>query len=428
MRKILEYTLRDEDLAVTAGGLVNLVLKNCIKVTGHEISGAKFTPDGITADGRKVYVNERIRPGQTLRVVLPEVEDATSRIIAVKPPFAIDILYEDEDLVIVNKPAGVVVHPSPGHYQDTLANYLAWMLEQRGEKSVCRIIGRLDKETSGAIVFAKNRASAARLTSERMHDTLRRTYVALVHGSFSRDGRPSEGSVEAPLDKVPNVLMLRQVVGSGEGHRAVTHYRVLGEFTIRTNLSDDAMACNSSEPDDIDTTTINITNTNASNAKAGCTIAESTEQVEDVTLLELHIDTGRTHQIRVHMASIGHPLVGDTLYNGQYDPQQSYAIEVPADLDHPNIHNEAAGMTEEDDSNCRNADCPSQRQYGKLRPAEPIYSLHVKSMADGTDRALLHAIRLEMVQPFTGEAIGVCAPLPDDFPDEARKLINESLQ
>ena len=167
MEKVLEYTLREEDLAITAGGLVNLILKNCVRVTGHEISAAKFTRDGITCGGRTVHVSERILPGQTLRVVLPEDERRAGKILPVEPPEDLDILYEDEDLVIVNKPAGTAVHPSPGHYAGTMANYLAYHLQQQGQGSVCRIIGRLDKETSGALVFAKNRAGAARLTRER---------------------------------------------------------------------------------------------------------------------------------------------------------------------------------------------------------------------------------------------------------------------
>ncbi len=180
MEKVLEYTLREEDLAITAGGLVNLILKNCVRVTGHEISAAKFTRDGITCGGRTVHVSERILPGQTLRVVLPEDERRAGKILPVEPPEDLDILYEDEDLVIVNKPAGTAVHPSPGHYAGTMANYLAYHLQQQGQGSVCRIIGRLDKETSGALVFAKNRAGAARLTRERQSGELQRTYLALV--------------------------------------------------------------------------------------------------------------------------------------------------------------------------------------------------------------------------------------------------------
>ncbi len=346
MDKILEYTLREEDLESTAGGLVNLILKNCIRVTGHEISAAKFTPDGITADGAKVLVSQRLLPGQTLRVILREDEEAAGRILPVKSPSDLEILYEDEDLIVINKPAGVVVHPSPGHYADTLANYVAWYLKESGQGSACRIIGRLDKETSGAILFAKNRAGAARLTGERAVNSLKRTYIALVRGWFDE----SSGSIDAPLEKAPNVLMLRQVAKEGTGMKAFTVYRVLLQTYV--DKEDGAGSVNPVK----------------------------------VSLLEVQIDTGRTHQIRVHMASIGHPLVGDTLYDGSYDPSQSRVV------------------------------MPAQEE-GR----EPVYSLKVSSMADGTGRrALLHAARLELVQPFTGTALDITAPLPSDFPPQCR--------
>ncbi len=349
MDKILEYTLREEDLESTAGGLVNLILKNCVRVTGHEISAAKYTPDGITADGRKVFVSERILPGQTLRVVLSEDKEAAGRILPVRPPFDLQVLHEDEDLIIINKPAGVVVHPSPGHYADTLANYCAWYLQENGQGSACRIIGRLDKETSGAILFAKNRASAARLTGERAKNTLKRTYIALVRGWFE----DSEGTVDTPLEKAPNVLMLRQVAQGGSGMKALTAYRVL----LRTQIE---------ETDDT-----------------------GSAAPVNVSLLEVHIDTGRTHQIRVHMASIGHPLVGDTLYDGSFDPSESCVV-TPA------------------------------KEEGR----EPVYSLKVSSMADGSGRrALLHAVRLELIQPFTGAAVDVTAPLASDFPPQCRGIL-----
>ena len=340
MEKVLEYTLREEDLAITAGGLVNLILKNCVRVTGHEISAAKFTKDGITCGGRTVHVSERILPGQTLRVVLPEDERQAGKILPVKPREALDILYEDEDLVIVNKPAGIAVHPSPGHYHDTMANYLAFHLQQQGQGSVCRIIGRLDKETSGALVFAKNRAGAARLTRERQKHEFQRAYLALVENPFPPDAR--EGVIDADIDRIPGVLLKRRIVENGGGERAVTRYRVL---------------CQS-----------------AAHALVMC-----------------RLETGRTHQIRLHMAGIGHPLCGDRIYG-------SHAPEPKTDLRSGKVSDNSGVFSEK-------TEC--------IYEADDI-------LADSSERAMLHAAALRLLQPFTGTEISVTAPIPEDFAYKCR--------
>jgi 23S rRNA pseudouridine1911/1915/1917 synthase len=225
MKKILRYTLTTKDLETTAGGLVNLVLKNCVWVTGHEISAAKFTPDGITCDGQLIHVSERMQPGQTLQVILPE-DPEKSPMIPVKPPedCPLDILYEDEDIIALNKPAGVVVHPSPGHYKDTMANYVSYYCEMKGEPCVCRIAGRLDRETSGVLIFAKNRASSARLARQRQEGTFVRTYLAIVEGILPEE----EAILQGAMAQVPGLLMKRKMTKAPDGKKAITHYRVLG--------------------------------------------------------------------------------------------------------------------------------------------------------------------------------------------------------
>ena len=331
MDKILSYTLRQDDLEKTAGGLVNLILKECVRVTGHEISAAKFLEDGITCDGKLVHVSERILPGQTLRVRLPEEKDGGKLVAA---PGRIRILYEDEDLIAVDKAAGEVVHPCPGHYMDTIANHLTWYLQEQSRQengafeknsegtgkeadaSGLRIIGRLDKETSGVLIFARSRAAAARLQRQRQEGTFVRTYLAICEGVFGENEK--SGVIDRPMEKVPGVLMMMRTCE--RGMRAVTHYEVL-------------------------------------------------EEHQEKSLVRLHIETGRTHQIRVHMAAIGHPLCGDTLYGS------------------------SAGTRED------------------LR--------HVKSMPDGEQegsrRALLHAVSVECGQPFTGEKIRIFSELPPDI-------------
>lgn len=299
VEKTLRYVLREEDLERTAGGLVNLVLKECVRVTGHEISGAKFLDRGITCDGRPIRVTERMQPGQTLQIRLPEDADAT-KLIPVRGE--VRLLYMDEDFVAVDKLAGEVVHPCPGHYTDTIANYLTAYLQDA--TSGLRIIGRLDKETSGVLVFARNRAAAARLQRQRQEGGFVRTYEAVCEGLFPEEGR--SGTLDDDLEKVPGVLMKMRTCRRGTGLRAVTHYEVVGE-----------------------------------------------DPAAGRSLLRCRIDTGRTHQIRVHLAGAGHPLVGDTLYG------------------------------------------PGAEEIGD----------HVKSMAYGDGHALLHAVSVECRQPFTGERL-----------------------
>jgi 23S rRNA pseudouridine1911/1915/1917 synthase len=211
-------------------------------------------------------------------------------------PGPVDVVYEDEDLILLNKPAGIAVHPSHGHYRDTLANFLQYYLAQKGNFAPVRAVGRLDKETSGIVVFAKNQLTAARLGSRK--DSIQKEYLALVHGHF----QDKEGLIDAPIARVTGELNKMEVATHGKPAR--THYQVQKE-------------CG------------------------------------DDTLLSLHLDTGRTHQIRVHMASIGHPLVGDQIYGTTADP--------------------------------------------------------------GFSRAALHCFRVKITHPYTGELLKFEVPLPADM-------------
>lgn len=321
MDKVLNYVLRAEDMTSTAGGLVNLILKNCIHVTGHEISHAKFTDNGITADGRRVTVKDRILPGQTLQVILSDEPEET-RVVPSEGP--VEVLYEDDDLLIVNKTAGTVVHPTHGHYDDTVANHVAYYCTRKGQDAVCRLAGRLDRETSGALVFSKNRAAAGRLYMQRQNGIFSRTYLAVVQGCFSEDRK--DGILTKPLEKDPGSLIRQRVAADGSGAPAVTHYRTLAQRT-----------------------------------------AECGDSRCAISLLEVRIDTGRTHQIRVHMADAGHPLLGDTLYGGS-------------------------------------SVLPAQAGTGrKISSGTPV------------PRAMLHAAEVRLLQPFTGEQLHVTAPFPEDF-------------
>ena len=173
------------------------------------------------------------------------------------------ILYEDEDILVINKPADMPVHPSAGNYENTLANGIAWYFAEKGEDFVYRCINRLDRDTTGALILAKNPLSAAILSVQMRNRQICRTYLALVDGVL-----PESGNVDAPIARMDGSVITREV-NFQNGESAVTHYECLAVG-------------------------------------------------KDYSLAELHLETGRTHQIRVHMNYIGHPLPGDFLYNPDY--------------------------------------------------------------------------------------------------------------
>lgn len=226
--------------------------------------------------------SQRIQEGDRIQISVKQ-----------KPPLhaepeaiGLDIVYEDADIVVVNKPRGFVVHPAAGHASGTLVNALLYHGELAGGDNEARpgVVQRIDKDTSGLLVFAKNEAAHAGLAAQFAAHTVRRLYQAIACGGFAEDA----GMVDAPLARKPNDRKARAVVPGGK--RAVTHWRVLERFGERRGVC-------------------GITGANAFGGK--------------FTLLELRLETGRTHQIRVHMAYIGRPLLGDGLYGrsggtGQY--------------------------------------------------------------------------------------------------------------
>lgn len=221
----------------------------------------KLCSDGLVACGeRAVPKNGRLREGEILRITVPE----PVQMDAVPQNIPVEIVYEDEDLLVVNKPKGMVVHPAPGNCDGTLVNALLYHCKGRlsSINGVVRpgIVHRIDKDTSGLLIVAKNDASHAALAEQIKAHRFTRIYNAIVYGGLPKD----EGTVEAPIGRNPNDRMKMCVTDRNSRH-ATTHYRVrerLGEFTN----------------------------------------------------LELRLETGRTHQIRVHMAYIGHPVAGDPVY------------------------------------------------------------------------------------------------------------------
>ena len=220
----------------------------------------------VRVDGRPVKANYKVKPGDTITIMLPYQR----RGFEVHPePIPLNIVYEDDDLLIVNKPAGMVVHPGFGHFSGTLINALAYHLgisqdADATDERMGVLVHRIDKDTSGLLVVAKNEISQLKLAGQFFEHSIKRTYWALVWGNVADDA----GTIEGNIGRDPNDRMRFKVFEDGsQGKTAITHYRVLERFGY-------------------------------------------------TTLVECNLETGRTHQIRVHMNYIGHPLFNDDRYGG----------------------------------------------------------------------------------------------------------------
>ena len=216
----------------------------------------------VTIAGRPAKKNEKTTPGMTVEIELPDPEP-----IDVLPQnIPLDVVYEDADVIVINKPVGLVVHPAPGHPDGTLVNALLYHCGDSlsGINGQLRpgIVHRIDRDTSGLIIAAKNDKAHLALAEQLQDHSLARVYEAVVHGNFRED----EGTVDAPIGRHP-IDRKKMAIDRKDGRRAVTHWTVLGRYNGFTHI-------------------------------------------------QCRLETGRTHQIRVHMASIGHPLVGDPVYGG----------------------------------------------------------------------------------------------------------------
>lgn len=300
-KRVLTYTARAED----AGRPIRDIILYRWKMVHHDVARAKYdTPGGITVNGEVSYVDRRFREGDVLQVILTDFPP--ENIVPEEHP--IEVVYEDEDIICLNKPAGVVVHPSHGHYCDTLANYLAHYYLIKHEPHEIRTVGRLDKDTSGLILFAKSRTMAAHMTEQAEKGIHTKTYFALAEGIFEE----RSGRIEVPIER--EFAGAKKRVAREGGDSALTTYEVVRQY-------------------------------------------------EDYAFLRVRIATGRTHQIRVHMSHIGHPLLGDPIYN-------------PG----------AAG------------------DAGRIEGDGPRIG-----------RAALHAGEIVFYQPFLEKEIRLAAPLPGDF-------------
>ena len=261
----------------------------------------------VLLDEKPLRKNDRLSPGQELEVTLPDPEPLD----VVPQNIPLDVVYEDGDVIVVNKPVGLVVHPAPGHPDSTLVNALLYHCgtSLSGINGTLRpgIVHRIDRDTSGLIIAAKNDRAHLALAAQLQDHTLARTYEAVTVGGLKEDS----GTVDAPIGRHP-VDRKKMAIDRKNGKPAVTHWTVLGRYPGYTHV-------------------------------------------------ECRLETGRTHQIRVHMASIGHPLLGDVV-------------------------------------------------YGSKKPWP------------GLAGQCLHARRLKFIHPTTGQPVEVECPLPDWFQKVLRQI------
>lgn len=342
-------------------------LRQRMGFTKAQISSMKYRENGIRVNGERSRVTYVLQAGELLELQLEDERRASDHLAETEGE--IEMIYEDKDLIAVWKEAGMVLHPSHGHYQDTLTNRLHAYFRKKKEHVTIRSIGRLDRDTEGIVVFAKNQVAAARLWKQKEEGVFWKEYLAVCRGRLEQDlaetelpdrsnGRNSEcaqslldwtdrlhekidaklwHTIDVPIGHLPGDLMKMCV--TPDGKPAVTHYQVLST---------------------------------AQAEKLNCPI-----RVKDGdSLIRVRIDTGRTHQIRVHMAHIGHPLVGDMLYgemSSEYRPYKEDTVIVNSESEPGTRH-----------VSCQR--CSDETQI----------SMH------------LIAWRTELRQPFTGELLRLC--------------------
>lgn len=247
--QMIEYIAREED----QGKKVIEIMARCMDLSSRMIRRCK-QEKLMRVNGELRSVNALILKGDHVTIELEQEINIFN-----PEPIPVDVVYEDSDILVVNKPADLVVHPTKGHPGGTLGNALAWHALKNGENYKIRFVNRLDKDTTGLVIIAKNGFAQQFISDKMQEGAVEKLYLALVHGC----PEPEEGTVDAPIQRREPEDIIRQV--HGDGKSCITHYKTL----VKLN---------------------------------------------NASLLQLDLETGRTHQIRVHMQHIGHPLLGDPLY------------------------------------------------------------------------------------------------------------------
>lgn len=254
MERILTVEIKKE----YEGCTIKNILLNKLGISHKMITLLKRREDGITINKSLAFVTAVVHAGDILILKLEEKDDCSKDIVPTQG--SLDIVYEDCDMLIVNKPANLPVHPSKGHFDDSLANIVAWYYQSKGESFIFRAVNRLDSGTSGLMIIAKNAHIQNKLSMQMHSGELRREYIAIACGCVLQD----EGIINKPIRRIPNEATIKREVNE-DGDNSITHYKVL-------------------------------------------------KRTSKYSLLSLELETGRTHQIRVHLAHIGHPILGDFLY------------------------------------------------------------------------------------------------------------------
>ena len=290
MNRNIDYII-DED---SSGLRVEQFLRRK-RYSGQNLSEIKRMPKSILVNGVHYYMRQELSKGDHLQVRICETKNSEKI-----PPtnLPLDIIYEDEDLLVLNKPAGMPIHPSLNNYTNSMANALAYYFQSQGKPFIFRCCNRLDRDTSGLTIVSKHLVSGSILSDMTKYREVHREYLAIARGPVT----PSEGTIQAPLGRKGGTIIERTVDWE-HGEDAVTHYKVVKEANGHS-------------------------------------------------LVSLRLETGRTHQIRIHMKYLGYPLIGDYLYN----PDMEY-------------------MT----------------------------------------RQALHSHHMEFTHPITGEHMSFTAPLPEDM-------------
>lgn len=253
MERTLIYDIQESD--------AGLKISHYLRRKGYSLQNLtdlKKMNESVLLDGKWAYLNQRLAGGEQLVIHIQEME-SSEKVPPVELP--LDIVYEDEDIIVINKPAGMPIHPSQNNYTNSMANALAWYYKQQGKPFIFRCTNRLDRDTSGLTVVSKHMLSGNIMSTMTARREFHREYLAIVRGSVL----PPSGTIDAPLSRKPGSIIERTVDWE-QGERAVTHYKVL-------------------------------------------------EEKNGHSLVSLVLETGRTHQIRIHMKYLGYPLIGDYLYN-----------------------------------------------------------------------------------------------------------------
>lgn len=254
MKRKIKIKISEEYSGLSVGE----ILRNKAEVSSSLLKRLKKTPDGITLNGKRVFVNEKIKVGDIIAIVIKD-EASSENIFPTKGK--INIVFEDEDLLIVNKDAKTPIHPSKGHPYDSLANKVAFYYESKGEKFVFRCVTRLDKDTSGLCIIAKNSYVHDLLSKQMKNGKIQKIYKAVVVGNIKKE----HGIIDKNIRRIPNIATIKREVCKDGGARAITEYK---KISTQNGFS----------------------------------------------LIEIKLHTGRTHQIRVHLSSEGYPIAGDWLY------------------------------------------------------------------------------------------------------------------